>query len=255
MTWDLASLAPPGMANSVLAALLVASFAGSFITVAFGIGGGVLLLAAMASLVPPIVLIATHGVIQLGSNAGRVLITLAHVHWSALPAFALGSLGGAATGGLLVVNFPAALVQMGLGLFIVWSVLGRPPRGVRNWPVAVGAVSSFLTMFFGATGMLVAVYTKSLALGRHGHIATHAALITLQHGIKVVAFGLLDFAYGPWLGFVLAMILAGFLGTLAGRLLLDRLADGVFRRALDLILFVLAARLIWAGTAQLVAAA
>lgn len=251
MTWDPAALLPPDLGEADFAALLAASFAGSFITVAFGIGGGVLLLAVMASLVPPVVLIATHGVIQLGSNAGRVLLMPRHILWTVLPAFAIGSVLGAATGGLLVVNLPGALVQLGLGLFIVWSVLGRPPRGVRDWPVAVGAVSSFLTMFFGATGMLVAVYTKSLFLDRRGHVATHAALMTLQHAIKVVVFGLLGFAYGPWLGFVAAMIAAGFLGTLAGRLLLEQLADGVFRRALDLILLVLAARLVWASATQL----
>ena len=55
------------------ASLCLASFLGSFITVAFGIGGGALLLALMASMLPPIALIPIHGIIQLGTNATRAL--------------------------------------------------------------------------------------------------------------------------------------------------------------------------------------
>ncbi|MBD3765767.1 MAG: sulfite exporter TauE/SafE family protein, partial [Rhodobacterales bacterium] len=57
----IAALMPPDMTTGVAAALLVTSVAASFITIAFGIGGGVLLLAVMASLVPPVALIPVHG--------------------------------------------------------------------------------------------------------------------------------------------------------------------------------------------------
>lgn len=247
----IATLVPPGLDAMILAALLATSFAASFITVAFGIGGGAVLLAVRATLMPPAMLIPTRGVIQIGSNLGRAAI-IGHIHWPALPAFAIGTLIGAASGGLLVVNIPPALVQIGVGGLILWSVLGRPPRGVRNRPALIGGLSSFLTMFFGATGPFVAVFTKSLALPRHSHVATHAALMTLQHGVKSVAFGLLGVAFGPWVPFLVAMIVAGFVGTLAGKVLLNRI-DGVrFKRALDLILLILAVRLIYAGGAEVI---
>lgn len=252
MNGIVATLLPPDMGEWVFAALLGASFFSSFITVALGIGGGAALLAVMATLVPPTVLIPTHGLIQLGSNLGRALITARFVHWAPVPAFLLGSLVGAGTGGLLVVNFPPALVQIGVGGFIAWSILGRPPTGIRDWPLAVGAFSSFLTMFFGATGVFVATFTKSLHLDRHAHVATHATLMTIQHGIKTIAFGLLGFAFGAWMPFILAMIAAGFAGTVAGRLVLNRLNDRHFKKALDIVLLVLAARLVFGGLTQLI---
>ena len=49
------------------------------------------------------------------------------------------------------------------------------------------------------------------------------------------------------------MIGAGFLGTLAGKRLLNRLDDRMFRLALDVILVLLALRLIWGGMRQLLA--
>lgn len=244
---------PEGMGDLVFLILAVTSFAASFITVAFGIGGGGVMLAVMATLVPPAALIPTHGVIQIGSNLGRAVLTFGHIFWPALPAFTLGSVLGAVSGGMVVVNLPPAWVQIGIGGFVIWSVLGRPPRGVRDWPILVGAVSTFLTMFFGATGLFVATFTKAQNLPRHSHVATHAALMTVQHGLKTVVFGLLGFAFAHWLPFIAVMILAGLAGTMAGKLLLNRIDDRRFRLALDVVLVVLSIRLIHAGISDLMA--
>ncbi|TRW99719.1 sulfite exporter TauE/SafE family protein [Paracoccus sp. M683] len=241
------------MTEMVFLLLMATSFAGSLITVAFGIGGGGVLLAVMATLVPPAALIPTHGVIQIGSNLGRALVTFRHIFWPALPAFAIGSVIGAGLGGAVAINLPPEWVQIGVGSFVIWSVLGKPPRDVRDWPVLVGAVSSFLTMFFGATGLFVAIFTKSQRLPRHDHVATHAALMTVQHGIKTLAFGLLGFAFAEWWPFIGAMIAAGFCGTLVGKTLLNRLDDRRFRLALDAVLILLSLRLIWGGLRQLFA--
>jgi hypothetical protein len=80
---------------------------------------------------------------------------------------------------------------------------------MRRWSVLTGGISSFLTMFFGATGPFVATYTKALGLDRHRYVATHAALTTLQHLLKTFVFGFLGFAFGPWVGAILLMIAAG----------------------------------------------
>lgn len=245
---------PAGLSELGVAVLLIASFAASFITVAFGIGGGAVMLTVMASIVPPAALIATHGVIQAGSNIGRAAVTFRHIYWPALPAFALGSLVGAGIGGAVVVNLPPAWVQIGVGGFVIWSVLAKPPKAVRDWPLVIGAISSFLTMFFGATGLFVATFTKSQALPRHAHVATHATLMSVQHVIKTLAFGLLGFGFAEWGPLIAALILAGLVGTLTGKLLLNRLDDARFKWALDAILLIMSARLIYAGIKQLIAA-
>lgn len=227
--------------------LIAASFLGSLLTAALGIGGGGFLLGVMALLVPPAALIPVHGVVQVGSNAGRAALFLSHVYWPAFGGFALGTIIGVAAGGLLAVQLPAALVQIGVGGFVLWTVLAKPPRWLSAWPAIAGGVSSFLTMFFGATGLFVASYTRSLALARHNHVATHAALMTLQHGLKVVAFGLLGFAFSAWGGLILSMLLAGGAGTYIGKLLLNRLNESLFRRGLETLLVLISLQLIWSG--------
>lgn len=242
-----------GFDPQITVLLLGTSFVASFITVAIGIGGGSLLLAMLASFMPPAALIPVHGVIQLGSGALRAAVLLRSTYWAPLAAFTLGSAIGAAFGGMVLVNLPPEFVLIGVGLFVIYNVLSRPPAWLSRMPLLTGLISSFLTMFFGATGVFVANFTKSLSLTRESHVATHAVLMTLQHGLKIVVFGLLGFAYGPWIGFIIAMIAAGFLGTLAGRSVLIRLSDQVFKRALDIVLILISLRLIWQGVSSLLA--
>jgi len=228
-------------------ALLMVSAATSFITAAFGIGGGVVLIGVLATLLPPSALIPVHGLVQFGSNVGRLAIMRTHVVWTVFPAFLAGNILGAATGGLIAVNLPAPAVQIGVGAFILFSVYAKIPNIGRGTGWIAGAFASFLAMFFGATGPFVAAYVRSLGFGRLEHVATHSAFMTAQHLIRVLVFGLLGFAFGPYLPLIIAMIATGFVGTLIGRLVLLRIDDGKFRFALDAILTLLALRLIWSG--------
>lgn len=245
------SLLPEGLSLAAFWAIMAASFAGSFITVAFGIGGGGLLLAILASLVPPAALIPVHGVVQAGSNAGRMGMLWREIYWSALPWFALGTVIGVAVGGAVAVELPPQFVQIGVGVFVIYTVLARAPRWFSRWPLFTGFISSFLTMFFGATGLFVASFTKSHQLQRHAHVATHATLMTVQHGLKVVVFGLLGFAYGEWLWVIVLMIAVGLIGTLTGRLVLNRLTNARFGLALNILLVAISLRLIWQGISTL----
>ena len=242
MSWP-----PPDLTLGVTLALVGVSFTTSFITAAFGIGGGAALLAILATLLPPAALIPVHGVVQIGSNLGRAALMRRHVFWSVLPSFAIGSLVGAIMGGSVAVALPPAVVQVGVGLFILWSVFFTPPGIMRRFAWLTGVISSFLTMFFGATGPFVISYVKTLGLDRDGIVGTHATFMVLQHVLKTIVIGILGFAFGPWITFVAAMIAAGFLGTICGRAVLMRIDERRFKLALDAILLVLAARLIWSG--------
>ena len=245
------ALLPEGLTEGTLLALVVASYVGSFISGAVGIGGGGLLLAIMATLLPASALIPVHGVVQLGSNAGRAMLHLRQVHRAALPAFAAGSLVGAVSGGLVVVDLPAAAIQIGIGCFVIWTVVSRPPKWLAEKALISGVVSSFLTMLFGATGLFVASYTKAFRLPRHAHVATHAALMTLQHGLKVIVFTGLGFAFSDWAGLIGLMLLAGFAGTWSGGLVLNRIDDRRFGLGLNLLLVLIALRLVWQGLSDL----
>ncbi|MCA8882447.1 MAG: sulfite exporter TauE/SafE family protein [Rhodobacteraceae bacterium] len=248
MLADLALL-PDTMPAAAAWLLLGASFLTSLMTVTFGIGGGALLLGILAGVLPPSALIPVHGVVQLGSNATRAVMFRRHIARAPARSFLVGAAVGAVLGGMVAVELPAGLLQAIVGVFLIWTVLATPPRWLRERAWVTGAVSSFLTMFVGATGPFVATYVKALSLDRNAHTGTHAALMTAQHLLKIAVFGIMGFSFGPWLPLTIGMILSGMAGTFLGRVVLGRMSDHGFHRILNVVLILIALRLIWKGLA------
>ena len=143
------------LAPEIFWLLVGVSTLGSFITVTMGIGGGVLVLAVMANFIPSGALIPVHGLVQLGSNLYRSVLFRNAIKWVVVPRFVAGSIIGVVLGGMLVVELPPAIIQLCVGMFALWSLLGKSPAWLGQRAVVVGGVSSFLTMFFGATGVFV----------------------------------------------------------------------------------------------------
>ena len=209
-------------------------------------------MAVMAVIVPGAAIIPVHGAVQIGSNAGRTAIMLSHVQWTIFGPFLAGSLVGAALGGLAVVQLPVGGLKLALGCFILWTAWG-PPLGLRGRGVSVvtGTVSSFLTMFVGATGSFISAMVKTFRFGRMEHVATHSACMVAQHVVKVLVFGILGFQFAPYAGLIVAMIASGFLGTVLGKRVLLRSDDIKFHRILSVILTLLALKLIYDGFSAL----
>ena len=65
---------PESISNLTAYFLIFASMATSFITSAFGIGGGAILLGLLAVKLPPVALLPIHGIVQIGYNLGRTII-------------------------------------------------------------------------------------------------------------------------------------------------------------------------------------
>lgn len=244
----------PDTVPPLMAAVLVAtSFFTSLISAAFGLGGGMAMLAVIAIVVPPQAIIPIHGAVQIASNAGRMLLLVRHVVRSTILPFMLGSVVGAGLGGVIAVSLPPYSVELAVGLFILWTLFGPLPPLGRFALSGGGLISSFLTMFFGATGPFVAAIVRTLKTDRLQFVATHAALQSLQHLIKIAVFGLLGFAYGPYLWLVGMTIVVGLVGTWAGRHILIRVNERLFNSVLTAILTLLALRLVWSGASNLLA--
>lgn len=229
----LASYLPDGLGAGAATLLVVASFFTSALTAAFGLGGGVAMLALMGLFVPVAALIPVHGAVQLGSNTGRAWRQRANVRMDIAAPFIAGSVAGAIGGAFLVVQLPDGLLRLVLGTFIIavtWAKIPGLDRLGRAGLAAASAVLAVMTMFVGATGALLsAVFAQIFANDRKALVATHAAGMTVQHALKVVVFALAGFAFGDWLPLILAMVAAGFLGTLFGTRLLERMPEDIFR--------------------------
>lgn len=245
---------PGEISPAIAIALCAASFLTSGFTAAFGIGGGVSLMALMGFLLPVGVLIPVHGVVQLGSNTGRALVQRAHVRWPVLWMFLAGAAIGALAGARFVIELDDAVLKVVLGMFIlatVWLKLPALRRAGRSTFAVGGVATTFASMFVGATGPLVVILFEKLFADRRQVIATHAAAMVAQHGLKVAAFGVAGFAFADWIPLLAAMILAGFAGTIAGSRLLNAMPEAAFRTGFRLVMSLLAIAMIVRGAAAL----
>ncbi|WP_114418433.1 sulfite exporter TauE/SafE family protein [Marinospirillum perlucidum] len=240
---------PEQLSTEISLLLILAAGLTSGVTAALGVGGGVLLLAIMALLVPPAAIIPLHGMVQLGSNANRTLMTWKHLDWKRLAAFFPGVLVGAWLASLFLVQLPMQWLQLGIAGFILFLCWGPkvPPLALgRVGSFLAAALTTFISMFVGATGPLVAAFVKQQHQGdRFRTVANFAASMSLQHLPKAVIFGSAGFVFADWLGLLALMIAAGALGTWAGLKFLARQSNQNFARFFNLLLTLLALRLIW----------
>mgnify|MGYP005710202981 FL=1 len=186
-----------------------------------------------------------HGIVQIGSNLGRAVIFFKDIKRGPLIPFGIGTILGASLGGSLFVQIEPWLLQLSVAIFILWSVFGKIPAIGSTHIIFGGIFSGFLTMFFGASGAVVAGMVKTMKLNPINHLATHSALMTIQHLIKVIIFGFIGFAYAEYFLLITAMIFSGFIGTLIGKKVLVKLSHKYFKIVLNVVLTLISLNLIW----------
>lgn len=220
----------------------------SFITAFIGIGGGAILLAGLSLLIPTAAIIPVHGLVQLGSNANRAAMTWRWINWQTITWFAPGVLLGAGLASMLLVELPVAVLQTAIALFILYLCWGPSLSALilgKAGTLVAAALTTLLSHLVGATGPLVGAFVKQQQASRQVTVATFAAAMTLQHAPKALVFGLAGFAFKQWLLLVLAMIAAGALGTKLGLGRLQKISDQRFNRLFNILLTLIAARLLW----------
>lgn len=244
---DFSIILPAELSLTAALILLGVSFVGSLLTAAISMGGGMLMISVLSLFFPPAALLPLHGAIQFGSNSGRVLVQRAHVRW---PIFFWMSLG-AVLGSILGVKFAAALPEnlfqiiLGLGvLFMTWFRLPKfHGQGARANFLA-GTILAFLGMIVGVVGPMLLTYLRHLP-SRQQIVGTQAAIVSVFSIARVVAFAAIGFAFWNYVPFISGMIAIGFLGTLVGSRLLNRLPEQVFRWVIKILITALALSLLY----------
>ena len=238
----------PQVSQEAFITLCLASFFTSMVSAAFGLGGGVMLITVIASLLPPLAIIPVHGVIQMSSNLSRTLMMRRNIKFTWMMPFVIGTMVGAAIGGQIVFAIPKHLLQSVIGVFILYSLWGPGMKAFNaSWlaSVGIGGFASFATMFVGSTGPLIAPFIRATTNERRVTVATHAAFMSWQHGIKILTFGVLGFAFSTYAPLIVVMILFTILGTWSGKTILNWMPERIFRVVFNVVLTLLALRLLY----------
>ena len=234
-----------------LALLILAVLATSTLSGALGMGGGIVLMALLAALLPAPAAVALHGVIQLSTNLTRALLLRSAVDRPTVARYVLGSAGSVLVFASLAFVVERTTLFLGLGTIAVGATLLRRYAGPEilkrlslrspSVGVACGALVTSAHLTAGVAGPLLDVFFLETTLNRQAVVATKAATQALSHGIKLVYFVALAPGALSSLslsGYVLVAA-AGLAGTALGTALLERLSEASFRKLTQAAVLVL----------------
>ncbi len=244
----ISALIPVELSLATAVLLIASSFLTAAITTAVGIGGGLAMLAIMANVMPVAAIVPVHGVVQTTNNTSRAFLLRRDLSVSIFIWFSVGGLLGILLASQVVVTLPLNLLQIIMGVFILYSVWAPGLKNLNNGKESLffgGIIASAASLFIGASGPITMAFLPRSKLTRQQLVATHAAIMVLQHGFKIVALGLLGFIYTPWIGLLIAMLVSGFAGALAGRAILWRIPEEKFKLIFNMVLTLLALRMLY----------
>ncbi len=197
----------------------------------------------MTYIVPIAALIPVHGLVQLGSNTSRSYVQRDNIDWKIVRLFLFGSIFGALAGPMLVVQLPSSILKALLGLFILAVIWAKLPKIENPSPIFVslgGLITTFATMFVGATGPLVAVFLSRVFSEHRKMVATHGMTMTVQHLLKVSAFIFAGFAFWEWVPLILLIVVSGFFGTKAGSTILNKMPEQKLKLGFKIVMTLVA---------------
>jgi uncharacterized membrane protein YfcA len=219
--------------------LLVAAFVTATLSGVFGMAGGLILMGALALLLPVGAAFVTHGVLQLVANGWRAILHRRHVRWDIVVFQALGA--AAAAGLVAAVAFTPSKLLLYLLMGMIPVVLWIPRKWIQLDAAkpAHAATSGFLltgvNLTAGVAGPLLDVFFVRTELDRHAIVATKAATQAISHIAKILVYGaaVIEAPGGggmPPLWFFPLAIPLSMLGTVLGGRILQRMTDVDFKR-------------------------
>lgn len=210
--------------------------------------GGIMLLSIMANYLTPIEVVPLHGLVQLASNSSRVFLNFPAIRRRIVAAFALGAILGAAGASQVVMNLPKREFAIGLAIFILvvtWMPKLKAAPEIPGKFFWIGLLATFVSVFVGATGLLIAPFFLRERMPKESVLATQAACQTLLHFFKVLVFVFLGFAFGKYLPLLTGMIVGVFMGNWVGKLVMERISERAFRWFFRASCTILAFRMLW----------
>ncbi len=203
--------------------LLIICFVGGLASTMVGTSGG-FTFAAMASVLPVSVVVPVHATVEAVASIMRCFLLRNYVQWRYFFMFVTFGCFGVLLAILFIGKIPDTILKLVLGCFILsvtWMPLGRILGRTAHTSARIGGlVTSFLTVFIGATGPLVAALLSKRYSNHPEVIATHAACMSAQHAAKIVIFVSIGSALWTFAYEIAGMILMTTLGTWLGRFII-----------------------------------
>ena len=240
--------------------LVIAAFLTSFLSAVIGMGGGITLLGIMAIIIPTgYLVVAYHGIIQLVSNITRTTVYRQHIDIPIIKRFFIGLLPGLLLSAAMIygatnyfntlsaADLKIDFLKPAIGVYIIWFLyLKKKKKAISKesykW---MGVVAGIATVFIGAMGPLIAPLFINDKLKKESIIATKAACQAAGHLGKIPIFFLFfNVSYLDDWSILLPLIIAVYIGTKIGKLMLGKLPEALFQNLFKAVLTLIAIQLI-----------
>lgn len=236
---------------TVSAALIaLAAFLTAMLSGIAGIGGGTILIGIFYAIgLAPAQAVPLHAIVQLVSNTSRVTAYFRHVEWRATGWFLLGCAPGPFLIAPWVQRANPHVIEAVLALLIIVSLIPKRSERSRLPLSAAFLIAGLLTgsvgMFVGASGLFVGRLFMRPEWRKETMIGTLALCQALGHLMKILGFTSIGFAPFAQLDVLLPLLIAVVLGTIAGKLLNQRLSEERFRTLVNVILWGMSFKLLF----------
>jgi uncharacterized membrane protein YfcA len=218
--------------------LLASAFVTATVSGVFGMAGGLMLMGALALLLPVKAAFVTHGLLQLVANGWRAALHRRYLRWDIV---GLNALGAAVAGAIvLALAFTPSKMLLYLLMGLLPVVLWAPQGWIRldaarpAHAFASGLLITAVNLMAGVAGPLLDIFFVRTDLTRHQIVSTKAATQVFSHLAKIIVYG------APLLGarasgmppawFFPVAVPLSMAGTMVGGRILERLTDVDFKR-------------------------
>ena len=226
----------------------ILSFLTSLLTSIFSVGGGIIMLVALAQSFSPGTLIPLHGSIQLANNLSRTFVYKEFFQWSLIKNILIATIFGSVAGIFLLGSLSEQILLWliaGTIIFFTWAPLDNFIFSVMRNDWFCGFISGFAGIFVGANGPLVTAYMRTNKLSPEVLVVNHGAVMIFQHTIKILLFtSFFSFSIQDYLFFIFILAIAGFAGANLGKRLISTISYESFNIFLKLLLSFLALMLV-----------
>lgn len=225
-------------------AILVAGLAAGVLGGVAGFGSSVVMMPLLVFAFGPKAAVPMMAIASLMANLSRVALWWREIDLKVVAAYVVPAVPAAALGARTLLALDPRWVEAALAVFLLAMVPARRLLQRRHHPVGlghialVGAVIGFLTGMVATTGPVNAPFFLAYGLVKGSYIGTEALASAAVFLTKAIVFR--DGGALP-LPIFLAGALVGsslMLGAWFARRLVDRMAPGDFRAAMDVLLIV-----------------
>jgi len=225
------------------------SFIAALCNAAFSAGGAMIILAVTSTVLPVAAIVPIHSTLLIGSTSARALFFRSYVDWKIATPFLIGSIVAVAIGARIYVELPETVIATAISVVMLVAIwlpeVSWRPKLKHPW-VIVGFIHSLLSTLFAYGALLHAIILHT-GLNRRQIVGTMAMCLTGMGLFKITGYALNGFDYMPYIGIIVFSILAAFLGTWVGKMVIDRISEELFRFVFRALVTVTAIRLLYVG--------